>query len=69
MLTETTALEEQLKCVKYRIQILDMIEAKLREIKTLVVQIRDGNITEEKVSCIQAQVNELIKEVIELNKI
>ncbi|MDS1029515.1 hypothetical protein RDV78_03235 [Bacillota bacterium LX-D] len=56
-------LQTELKWVKYKMQILDMIEGKLQEIKALAEQVASNELVREEIENIQARVNKLISEI------
>ena len=68
MSSEEEALHQQLHWVKYRIQILELIEEKLKEIRSLALQIRDTRPDRTETIRIQDRVNELMTEIRELEQ-
>lgn len=69
MTTEKALLQDELKRVEFRIQILNLIEDKLREIKALAEQAGESELSQEEISRIQLCVNQLISEINALDKI
>jgi len=56
-------LQEQLEKVRRRLQILDMIEAKLHQIKTLAQKVIDEDLTDEEIKEINKEVQDLGEQV------
>ena len=69
MIKEENLLQDELKRVKFRIQILNMIEDKLREMKALAEQVIRNELREEELAGIQFRVNELVWEISTLEKL
>ena len=62
-------LQDELKKVKYRIQILNMMEDKLRDMKALAERVVKNELEQEEIARIQFCVNELVNEINALDKI
>lgn len=68
MTKDEVVLQAELKRVKYRIQILNMIEEKLREMQALAEQVVRKELGQEEIAKIQFRVNELASEIHTLEK-
>ncbi|ABO50934.1 hypothetical protein Dred_2424 [Desulforamulus reducens MI-1] len=68
-MTKEELLQDELQRVKFRIQILNMIEDKLREMKALAEQVVRKEIGQEEIANIQFRVNELVNEISSLEKL
>ncbi|MEG6520431.1 hypothetical protein [Desulfotomaculum sp. 1211_IL3151] len=66
---EKALLQAELKRVKFRIQILKIIEDKLREMSGLAEQAAGNELSQEEIVVIQSRMNELISEIDILEKI
>lgn len=69
MTREEVFLQDELKKVKNRIQILNIIEDKLRDMKTLAERVVENEFGQEEIARIQYRVNELINEIGALDKV
>lgn len=63
MSKEAESLQEQLKRVKFRMQILDLIEDRLREMKALAQRVAWHDLDQGEIDIIQKRVNELADEI------
>ncbi|GAB6180175.1 hypothetical protein JCM14036_14940 [Desulfotomaculum defluvii] len=63
LINEEALLQEELKKVKFRIQILNIIEEKLREMKALAEQVAGKELGQEEIANIQSRVYELASEI------
>ncbi|SKC55801.1 hypothetical protein [Maledivibacter halophilus] len=61
-------LEEKLKWVKYRLEILDKIENKLKEIKTLAQYAKNNNLNSTQIKEINSKINILNEEILKLDE-
>lgn len=62
-------LKEKLIEIKLRIMILDLIEARLKEIKALAIQVADREYSREEIADFQLQVNNLVEEINSLDRV
>ena len=69
MTGEVALLQDELKKVKYRIQILNMIEDKLRDMKALAERVVENEYGQAEIARIQFRVNELVSEIVALDKV
>lgn len=61
-------LEEKLKWVKYRLEIIDKIENKLKEMKMLAEYVKNNNLSSIQIKDINEKINILKQEVLKLDK-
>lgn len=61
-------LEEKLKWVKYRLEILDKIENKLKEMKTLAQYAKNNNLNSTQIKEINSKINILNEEILKLDE-
>lgn len=69
MTKEKAFLQEELERVKFRIKILNMIEDKLKEMKSLAEQVTGSELGQEESAVIQSRVNKLVREIDALDKL
>ncbi len=62
-------LKEKLIEIKLRIMILDLIEARLKEIKALALQVAERECSQEEIADFQLQVNHLVEEINALDRV
>ena len=62
-------MQDELERVKFRIEILNIIEDKLREMKALAQRVVENELEQEEIQRVQLRVNELAKEIGELEQI
>ena len=55
--------EQELQWVKYRQKMLDIMEEKLIQMKQLVEQVKQGNLTAEELKLLNYRLNDLSKQV------
>ncbi|BAU26564.1 hypothetical protein DFP93_10854 [Aneurinibacillus soli] len=60
---EECFLREQLVWVKERMDVLDLIEAKLKRVRTLVCYVVEHKLTEEEAADMQVEVDDLLREI------
>ncbi|EOD00375.1 hypothetical protein [Caldisalinibacter kiritimatiensis] len=60
-------LKEKLEWVKYRLEMLDIIEDKLKEMKSLAEYIKENDLDDEEAMKINNKFNELKEEVIKMD--
>lgn len=61
-------LQEKLKWVKYRLEMLDEIENKLKEMRSLAETVKNNTLNPIKIKEINIKIEQLKKEVIELDE-
>ena len=55
-------LKSELQWVKYRIRMLDIIEEKLVQMRNMAEVAKEGNLSEDEVNAINAQINNLAEQ-------
>ena len=61
--------QEILERVKFRMEVLDMIEDKLRKMKALAERAAESELEQEEIVNIQGRINELMGEIAALDKV
>lgn len=61
--------QEILERVKFRMEVLDMIEDKLRQMKELAERAAESELGQEEIVNIQGRINELMSEIAALDKV
>ncbi|AQS59838.1 hypothetical protein B0537_12545 [Desulforamulus ferrireducens] len=69
MTNAAAILQDQLKRVKFRMQILDLIEDRLREMKALAQRVAWHDLNQGEIDIIQKRVNELAGEITFLERL
>lgn len=61
-------LKEKLEWVKYRMEMLDKMEEKLREMKKLVQYAKDNDLDDEEIKEINVKLNRLKDEIVQMDE-